>query len=134
MKRGIPVLVCFIALTACKNMGSGPVLSQKQMVPILYELMLGEEYAAQLKGKDSTLGLDSLTAKKYDAVFALQQTNLNAFNSSYAYYMQHPDKMKAIYDSVDALGKRKRLEIMHPKHNASEKSKRTNVNLRKDSI
>jgi Domain of unknown function (DUF4296) len=134
MKRGMLVLLCFVVLIACKNMGAGPALSQKQMVPILYELMLGEEYAAQLKGKDSTLGLDSLTAKKYDAVFALQQTNLKDFNSSYAYYMRHPDKMKAIYDSVDAVGKRKRLEIMNPKFNSKEKMKRTNVNLRKDSV
>ncbi|ULQ52886.1 DUF4296 domain-containing protein [Flavihumibacter fluvii] len=136
--NGILLTCSFLALgmLACRNMRNKekPALSQKEMVPIIYELMLSEEYATQLKGRDSTIQVEDLSKEKYDQVFQLHQTSQKEFKESYAYYLGHPDQIKAIYDSIDAEAKRRRLQIMNPAFKNREKPKRGPVKLKKDSV
>lgn len=114
--RFIYSLGLLVVLAAgCKNTaGNEKVLSQAQMVPVIYELMLSEEYAKQHSVKDSTVPADVFRNEKYAQVFRLNKVDTAAFTTSYKYYLGQPDEMKAIYDSVQATATRRRVELMHP--------------------
>ncbi len=117
-----------------KNAEKAPVLSTEEMVPVIYDLMLSEEYARQQVVKDSLLKLDDLSTQKYDQVFLLHKTSRKDFSDSYTYYLGHPDKFKAIYDSVNATASRRRLEIMNPAFRGRDKTERKPLQLNRDSI
>lgn len=95
-----------------------PVLSAMEMVPVVYDLMLADEYGQSLKVKDSTMAIDQFRSEKYQQVFDLHKTNQADFAISYKYYLGHPDEMKQIIDSVDARANRNRLELMRTNHNS----------------
>jgi hypothetical protein len=109
-------VLALLAITGCRQEAK-PVLSEMDMVPVVYDLMLAEEYGQMLKLKDSTLSLDQLRAEKYQQVFGLHKTTHADFASSYKYYLGHPDEMKTIIDSVDARANRNRLELMRSNRN-----------------
>lgn len=116
-------LVLLMVLAAgCKDTrGDAPMLTQAQMVPVIYELMLSEEYARQHSVKDSTVPADDFRNEKYAQVFRLNKVDTAAFTTSYTYYLGHPDEMKAIYDSVQATATRRRLVLMHPSRSGRDK-------------
>lgn len=109
------ILVCgaiaLMILTGCRQ-EAGPALKAMDMVPVMYDLMMTEEYAQTLKLKDSTLALDQFRSEKYQQVFNLHKTSQADFASSYKYYLGHPDEMKTIIDSVDARANRNRMDLM----------------------
>lgn len=131
-------LLAFLAvgIMSCGNYGaeSKPALSQKAMVPIVYELMLSEEYNRMLYSKDSSLRIDSMSLYKFGQVFSLHKTNREDFSASYTYYLGHPDMLKAIYDSINALVNRRRIEIMHPNFKRGDKGNDLPRKLNKDSL
>lgn len=117
---GIALLVVQVA--GCINAASNkPVFSQAQMVPVIYELMLSEEYARQHSVKDSTVPADDFRNEKYAQVFRLNKVDTAAFTTSYTYYLGHPDELKAIYDSVQATATRRRVDLMHPSRSNRDK-------------
>lgn len=117
---GIALLL--VQASGCMDATSSkPVLSQAQMVPVIYELMLSEEYAKQHSVKDSTVPADDFRNEKYAQVFRLNKVDTAAFTTSYTYYLGHPDEMKAIYDSVQATATRRRLVLMHPSRSGRDK-------------
>ncbi len=117
---GIALLV--VQAAGCMNATSNkPVLSQAQMVPVIYELMLSEEYAKQHSVKDSTVPADVFRNEKYTQVFRLNKIDTADFTTSYNYYLGHPDEMKSIYDSVQATATRRRLALMHPSRSGRDK-------------
>ena len=102
-------------LNACKEKSDEQVvLSKKQIVPIVYDLMLTDEFTMQVKGKDTTYDLSLNRSEKYDQVFRLHKVDSKTFSDSYKYYLGHPDELKVVFDSVEALATRRRLQIMNP--------------------
>ena len=122
---GVPILIFSIVFVIGCSVGSGnrPPLTQSQMVPVIYELMLSEEYATQHNLKDSSMPVPEFRDEKYDQVFSLHKIDQKAFSTSYKYYLGHPDEMKAIYDSVHSMATRKRMDIMHSSARSREKVK-----------
>ncbi len=115
-------LVLMLLAAGCKDTrGDAPVLSQAQMVPVIYELMLSEEYSRQHSVKDSTVPVDVFRNEKYAQIFRLRNVDTAAFITSYTYYLGHPDELKAIFDSVQATATRRRLELMHPSRSGRDK-------------
>ena len=122
----VKVFYCFwvllLLVTSCKNARDNkPALSQVQMVPVIYDLILTEEFAAQHSVKDSTIKLEDFRSQKYVQVFGLHKVDVKTFTTSYDYYMGHPDEMKAIYDSVQTMATRRRLELMRPSERTRDK-------------
>ncbi|MCG7855752.1 DUF4296 domain-containing protein [Flavihumibacter sediminis] len=108
------ILTIFV-LNACKEKREEQVvLSNKQIVPIVYDLMLTDEFTMQVKGKDTTYDLSVNRSEKYDQVFRLHKIDFKTFSDSYKYYLGHPDELKVVFDSVEALATRRRLQIMNP--------------------
>lgn len=113
-----------IWLAACKDISSStrPALSQKEMVPVVYGLMMVDEYGNHLKIRDSSLGMDSFRQEKYNQVFRMNKTDVKTFNESYQYYLGRPGELKVIFDSVESYSTKARIEVMSPaKKNQTKK-------------
>ena len=118
-------ILTIISLNACKEKREEQVvLSNKQIVPIVYDLMLTDEFTMQLKGKDTTYDLSVNRSEKYDQVFRLHKIDFKTFSDSYKYYLGHPDELKVVFDSVEALATRRRLQIMNPSKSLSDSAAR----------
>lgn len=108
-------LVSMVVLLSCsEDTGPKPALSQMEMVPLVYQLMLVDEISIDYQNRDSTRRLDSVRARKYDQVFDLNNVDYKTFKESYDYYLARPDQLKLIFDSVEAFGNRDRLARMNP--------------------
>jgi hypothetical protein len=109
------LLVSMVVLLSCsEDTGPKPALSQMEMVPLVYQLMLVDEISIDYQNRDSTRRLDSVRARKYDQVFDLNNVDYKTFKESYDYYLARPDQLKLIFDSVEAFGNRDRLARMNP--------------------
>ena len=109
------LLVSMVVLLSCsEDTGPKPALSQMEMVPLVYQLMLVDEISIDYQNRDSTRRLDSVRARKYDQVFDLNKVDYKTFKESYDYYLARPDQLKLIFDSVEAFGNRDRLARMNP--------------------
>lgn len=109
------LLVSVVVLLSCsEDTGPKPALSQMEMVPLVYQLMLVDEISIDYQNRDSTRRLDSVRARKYDQVFDLNKVDYKTFKESYDYYLARPDQLKLIFDSVEAFGNRDRLARMNP--------------------
>lgn len=109
------VLFSVVVLLSCsEDTGPKPALSQMEMVPLVYQLMLVDEISVDYQNRDSTRRLDSVRARKYDQVFDLNKVDYKTFKESYDYYLARPDQLKLIFDSVEAFGNRDRLARMNP--------------------
>jgi len=113
-------LIALLALVLACSFGckqganQKPALSQEEMVPVIYGLMLSEEYATQHGVADSTIKVADFRDEKYDQVFKLYKTDRKDFTTSYKFYLGHPDELKAIYDSVNSRALVMRRELMNP--------------------
>lgn len=103
-----------VLLSCSEDTGPKPALSQMEMVPLVYQLMLVDEISVDYQNRDSTRRLDSVRARKYDQVFDLNKVDYKTFKESYDYYLARPDQLKLIFDSVEAFGNRDRLARMNP--------------------
>jgi hypothetical protein len=83
MKNLCSLLFAGLLLIACGGGGSGKILSQTEIVPIVHQLMMVDELSTELKVKDSTLNVDSLRNRKYDQVFHLNEVDYETFKKSY---------------------------------------------------
>ncbi|GAO45695.1 DUF4296 domain-containing protein [Flavihumibacter petaseus] len=111
MKEWCIVLLALLVITGCgRQKEKSPALSRQQMVPIVYGLMLADEYSLQRSIKDSSLVVKEFRAEKYLQVFDLNKTDRKTFVASLQYYEGHPDQLKAIFDSVEAVATRRRYE------------------------
>ena len=101
-------------LSCSEDKDEKPALSQMDMVPLVYQLMLVDEISLDYQNRDSTRRMDSIRSRKYDQVFDLNQVDYKTFTESYDYYLARPDQLKLIFDSVEAYGNRDRLARMVP--------------------
>ena len=115
MRRISFLLLTLLVLVSCSEEPDGkPALSQMEMVPVVYQLMLVDEISLDYQNRDSTRRMDSIRARKYDQVFDLNMVDYKTFKESYDYYLARPDQLKVIFDSVEAYGNRDRLARMIP--------------------
>ncbi|GAB2651397.1 hypothetical protein GCM10027036_00160 [Flavihumibacter cheonanensis] len=115
--RSVSCILMFtlLGLLSCSEEPDGkPALSQMEMVPLVYQLMLVDEISLDYQNRDSTRRMDSIRSRKYDQVFDLNQVDYKTFKESYDYYLARPDQLKLIFDSVEAYGNRDRLARMIP--------------------
>src|SRR5437773_4343436 len=93
--------IVLVLLVACKNKNeSKDILSREKMMPLVYDLMLSEEFVSNLAQRDTTYKGSVERFKKYEQVFNLHHTDHKTFAKSYNYYLGRPDELKVIFDSV----------------------------------
>ena len=68
------------------------------MINILKDIQLAEAHAKLLKINPDSL--KSLIESHYLLIFKTHQIKKDAFLESYSYYLDHPDELNIIYESV----------------------------------
>ncbi len=116
-----PAFISLLVFISCRESASDlVVIEQPQMVNLIYDLMLADEFNTQRKSADSTYEVNAKRFEKYDQVYRLHKTDHETFTASYKYYLGRPDQLKQIYDSIEAVATRKRIEIVNPRYTRSD--------------
>lgn len=101
--------------SSCKNLNNSgkPAMSGAEMVPVIYGLMMVDEFGNHLKMRDSTMVMKDFRQEKYSQVFALNKTDYKTFTESYKYYLGRPGELKVIFDSVETYTTRARIGVVN---------------------
>ena len=109
MKKIIYILIFFGFLNCSNDSNKPPIIYEKEMAIILFDLHLTEAYVSQLK-LNTTNTLDTLSYYK-QMVFEKHNTSETSFNQAMKYYAQYPEKLKNIYEAVKQQIQKKDLKL-----------------------
>ena len=108
------ISVAFLLLGACdsKKAEKEAILPIKTMQQTVWQLMQVDEYLSRQLQTDTTVKPSIEKAQYYQRVFNLNKIDRVQFYTTMAYLDKHPVEMKALMDSVEALSKREKLDLL----------------------
>jgi hypothetical protein len=77
------------------------IIPEKKFIPVLVNIHLADGIAMVVPYSSSTLKLDS--TELYQSVFSKHHITRVMFDSSMAYYLQRPEKLKDMYSEVNSI-------------------------------
>lgn len=116
MKRLIFFLV-IIAATGCrdhKQTGTA-IIPEQKMAKVLWDIIQVDEFSNVYLVNDSLRDAKKERMKLYKQVFRLHNVSEKDFFSSYKYYVDRPDVMKELFDTLSNRGEREKKTIYLPK-------------------
>jgi hypothetical protein len=106
--------LCFLVfLAGCSGPESVPsgVIPRDKMQQILWDMVEADQYSQLYLARDSArIDVKAETAGRYEQVFQLYKISKDQFEKSIHYYFSRPDIAKPLFDSLSAMGVRKRTE------------------------
>lgn len=104
------VLLFIISCFSCNGPNAVPaeIIPHEKMETILWQLMQSDEYLNSFAARDSVKKNSAARIKIYQQVFALNKTSKAEFEKSYHYYLDHPDRIKIMFDSISVRAVRQR--------------------------
>jgi hypothetical protein len=108
------ISIAFLLLGACssKKAEKEAILPIKTMQQTVWQLMQVDEYLSRQIQSDTTTKPSLEKAQYYQRVFNLNKIDRVQFYATMAYLDKHPVDMKALMDSVEALSKREKLDLI----------------------
>ena len=108
------ILISLLFLTACasKQTKKEVLLPIQTMQQTVWQLMQVDEYLSRQIQTDTTTKPSLDKVKYYQRVFNLNKIDRVQFYTTMAYLDKHPVEMKALMDSVEALSKREKLDLL----------------------
>lgn len=102
--------VVTIFIFSCKTKNKKmEVLPFDTMKVVIWDLLNANEWNNTLIIKDSSLIKSKNNLKLFQQVFYIHHTSKEQFYYSYQFYEQHPDKLKALMDTISTYGPRQRF-------------------------
>lgn len=111
----------FFFLLGCKSNSDTKLIPQMKMTTVLWDMIQIDELAASRLARDTGRDEKKERILLYQKVFDIHQVSKKQFYNSYKYYAFHPDKLKVLFDILEARGIRGRME-------------QTKITLKKDSL
>lgn len=110
MKTAWVVLLLVLFILGCSGPNAVPsgIIPDQKMETILWQLMQSDEYLNSFTSKDSLKKTSNARMKIYQQVFDLNKTSKAEFEKSYHYYLDHPDMIKIMFDSISIRAVRQR--------------------------
>ncbi len=109
------VLVGWLALmiTACSDNRRIPseIMQPAKFQAILTDVLLADALSLERSFKDTAIKITDENAKYFLKVFQLHKVSKNEFMKSYNFYLQRPDLLKVITDSISASLDRRNLQL-----------------------
>jgi hypothetical protein len=106
------LLMLYFILIGCTNNVFTKTASINQMKVIVWDMFCADELFTEKQIRDTTLYKKiNERYKIYDAVFAIHNTSKKEFYRDYQYYLEHPDLLKTLMDSVQAYGLLQRNKV-----------------------
>jgi hypothetical protein len=103
-----------VMLLSCTDKKSVPndIIPKQRMEKIIWEMIEADKFISQYLKKDSAIKnikLESL--KLYDKVFQVNGISKLEFEKSFRYYLNRPDLLKSLFDSLAVKSNMRREEI-----------------------
>lgn len=117
MKKIIVYLACMLLILSCgkDNKPPSPLIQPAQMKGILWDMITAQSLAAEMASKDSVIDVAIQTKKLSKEVFIIHHIDSATFNKSYNWYVQHPDILKTLFDSLSVQKERETHETFRNK-------------------
>ncbi|MBP5999424.1 MAG: DUF4296 domain-containing protein [Sediminibacterium sp.] len=112
MKNVFIIGMLFFAACASEKSQNGKLLPIGTMQKTVWQLMQVDEYLSRQTQADTTIQPALEKAKYYQRVFNLNKVDRADFYATMSYLDKHPVEMKELMDSVEALSKREKLELI----------------------
>jgi hypothetical protein len=108
------ISIAFLLLGACSSEKAekAAILPIKTMQQTVWQLMQVDEYLSRQIQTDTTIKPSLVKAQYYQRVFNLNKIDRVQFYKTMAYLDKHPVEMKVLMDSVEALSKREKLDLL----------------------
>ncbi len=103
---GFTLLLC----CSCRSRSKVPsgILKPDDMQAVVWDMVRADVYSTDYIARDSSKDDTLENAKLQQQVFMIHQTTREAYQKSFDYYLQKPDLMKALLDTITArVGRRK---------------------------
>jgi Domain of unknown function (DUF4296) len=100
MRNFLSFLLLVVFSMACNKTGSDDIIEKKEMMTIMKELALAEDFVTQYIMKDSTKKHKPETMALYNKIFALHKTDSKIFMKSFDYYLNEPKQSRDMFDSL----------------------------------
>ena len=111
MKNTILLSLLFLSACASKQTNKESLLPISTMQQTVWQLMKVDEYLSRQIQADTTIQTSLLKAQYYQRVFNLNKVDRVQFYATMNYLDKHPEEMKTLMDSVEALSKRENLTL-----------------------
>lgn len=108
-------------LLGCQGDSDKKLIPEMKMTTVLWDMIQIDELAALRLARDTGRDEKKVRTLLYQKVFDIHQVSEKQFYNSYKHYTSHPDKLKVLFDTLEARGIRERMEQM-------------NITLKKDSL
>ncbi len=112
MKKVIIIGIVFLAACTSNQSEEASLLPIETMQKTVWQLMQVDEYLSRQVQTDTTIQPSLEKAKYYQRVFNLNKVDRTRFYTTMSYLDKHPVELKELMDSVEALSKREKLELI----------------------
>ena len=112
MRKTIILGMLFLAACASSETKKGTLLPIKTMQKTVWQLMQVDEYLSRQIQTDTTIKPSLEKAQYYQRVFDLNKIDRIQFYTTMAYLDKHPVDMKELLDSVEALSRREKIDLL----------------------
>jgi len=113
-------IFCFflVVLISCNSQDKIPaeIIQPKEMKSILWDVMRAQTLANEIARKDSSVNAAVETKVLSKKAFQIHKTDSANFNTSYNWYVKHPNVLKVIFDSLYAQKERENTLIIKKKN------------------
>jgi hypothetical protein len=112
--RLIALIIISSLLFSCSSSVPRGIIGPDEMKQIVFDLIRADQFIDNYVTKDTTANVKERRITLYEQVFAIYKVSKEEFYKSYAYYQQHPDKNKVLFDSLNVYGNRKKAIPVKP--------------------
>jgi len=112
MKKRISIAFLLLGACSSEQAEKEAMLPIKTMQQTVWQLMQVDEYLSRQIQTDTTIKPSLVKAQYYQRVFNLNKIDRVQFYTTMAYLDKHPVDMKVLMDSVEALSKREKLDLL----------------------
>lgn len=102
----IVILIGAFLFFSCSRSVPKDVLPPPEMQAVLWDMMRADEMANFYADKDSSYNNVGRYIDNYQTILSLHRVSKEDFKKSFDYYLEHPEKLKPILDSVYSQAER----------------------------
>lgn len=121
MKRLIILFFIAAILFSCSSKDAVPgiILPPEMMSEVLWDVMRVQFLSEEMANSDTSVNKEEELKILTEKVFEIHKTTQVKFEKSYDWYIEHPELLKSIFDSIQVQKQREQNapELMEDSHN-----------------
>lgn len=113
MRQFVLIGSMLLMLMACSDNRRIPpsIMQLEKFQAVLTDVLLADGLSLERSFKDTAIKITDENAKYFLKVFELHAVSKNDFMKSYNFYLQRPDLLKIITDSISSILNRRNLQL-----------------------